>query len=229
MQKLKKSDFIWLSALLLWIIILVMPVSREIFMSFTSLHPYIGGFIKFSILASMGDLLGTRLQKGDYIIPKGFIYRAVIWGVIGMMISLVFTVFMEGVGAAQRAGLLPFEGMALAQAFFGSTIMNLTFGPMMMAFHKFTDLYIDALYEKSGKITLGSLVDKVDWHSLVEFSWAKTCIFFWIPAHTVVFMLPSAYRVLVSAFLSIALGLLLSIAKKKGSNVSSPKQSSIQK
>ena len=65
------------------------------------------------------------------------------------------------------------------------------------------------------KISLSYLVDKIDWHSLVEFSWAKTCIFFWIPAHTIVFMLPSQYRVLVSAFLSIALGLLLAYAKKE--------------
>jgi len=215
MQKLKKSDYIWISALLIWVVILIVPVSREAFMSFTSSHPYLGGFIKFAILASMGDLLGVRLQKGDYVIPKGFIYRAIVWGIIGMMVSLVFTVYMAGAEAAQRAGLLPFAGVSLAQAFFGSTIMNLTFGPMMMAMHKFTDLYIDALYEKNSNKTLSSLVDKVDWHSLVEFSWAKTCIFFWIPAHTIVFMLPSVYRVLVSAFLSIALGLLLSIAKKR--------------
>jgi len=215
MEKLKKADFIWLAALLVWVIILVLPVSREIFMDFTKAHPYIGGFIKFAILASMGDLLGIRLQKGDYVIPKGFIYRAVIWGIIGMMVSLVFTVYMAGAEAAQKAELLPFAGVSLAQAFFGSTIMNLTFGPMMMAFHKFTDLYVDALYEKHSKITLSSLVDKVDWHSLVEFSWTKTCIFFWIPAHTIVFMLPSVYRVLVSAFLSIALGLLLSLAKRR--------------
>jgi len=84
-----------------------------------------------------------------------------------------------------------------------------------MVFHRFTDLFIDAKYDEIKKITLSSLVDKVDWHSLVEFSWAKTCIFFWIPAHTIVFMLPSQYRVLVSAFLSIALGLLLALAKKK--------------
>lgn len=227
MQKLKKSDYIWISALLIWVVILVMPVSREIFMNFTTLHPYLGGFIKFSILATMGDLLGTRLLKGDYVIPKGFIYRAVVWGVIGMMISLVFTIFMEGTGAAQRAGLLPFQGINLAQAFFGSAIMNLTFGPMLMVLHKFSDLYIDALYEKNSKITLSNLVDRVDWHSLVEFSWAKTCIFFWIPAHTIVFILPSEYRVLVSAFLSIALGLLLSLAKKKENNINSTKQQNI--
>lgn len=85
----------------------------------------------------------------------------------------------------------------------------------MMAFHRFTELFIDTKYEKNGgKVTLSELVEKNDWHSLVEFSWVKTCPFFWIPAHTIVFMIPTQYRVLASAFLSIALGLLLAIAKK---------------
>ncbi len=105
-------------------------------------------------------------------------------------------------------------GIGIAQAFFGSAVMNLTFGPMMMFFHRIMDLWIDSSYEKKGKVSLSVLVDKIDWHSLVEFSWAKTCLFFWIPAHTIVFMLPPQYRVLVSAFLSIALGLLLAFAKK---------------
>ena len=212
---MKKGDYIWGFALLGWILILVIPSTREAFKAFSAAHPYYAGFIKFSILATMGDLLGTRLVKNKYIIPKGVFFRAIVWGVIGMMVALIFTVFMAGAGVAQKAGLLPFEGVSFAQAFFGSTIMNLTFGPMMMVFHRFMDLFIDARYEKRGKITLSSLVDKLDWHSLVEFSWTKTCILFWIPAHTIVFMLPSEFRVLVSAFLSIALGLLLAFAKKE--------------
>lgn len=212
---MKKGDIIWSFFLLLWIMILVIPVSREAFMTATSAHPYLGGFIKFAILATMGDLLGIRIVKGDYVLPKGIFYRAVIWGIIGLMVTLVFSVFMGGAAAAQSEGKLPFEGSALAQAFFGSTIMNLTFGPMMMVFHRFTDMYVDFKYQKGNdKVTISRLVDKNDWHSLVEFSWIKTCTLFWIPAHTIVFLLPGEYRVLVSAFLSIALGLLLALAKK---------------
>lgn len=212
---MRKGDYIWGFALLSWIVMLAVPESREAFMAFTGAHPYAGGFIKFIILATMGDLLGIRLIKGDYVIPKGIILKALVWGIIGMMSTLVFTLYMGGASAAQNAGLLPFAGVGIAQAFFGSAVMNLTFGPMMMFFHRIMDLWIDSSYEKNGKATLDSLVDKIDWHSLVEFSWAKTCLFFWIPAHTIVFMLPSQYRVLVSAFLSIALGLLLAFAKKE--------------
>lgn len=212
---MKKGDFLWIGALLIWGVILIIPSSRTVFIAFTDANPYIGGFIKFGILATMGDLLGARILKGEWIVPKGVFYRAIIWGIIGFMVTLVFSVFMGGAAAAQSAGRLPFKGSNFAQAFFGSAIMNLTFGPMMMVFHKFTDTYIDTKYENNGeKITFVGLVDKIDWHTLVEFSWAKTCPLFWIPAHTVVFLLPGEYRVLVSAFLSIALGLMLALAKK---------------
>jgi len=212
---MKKGDYLWGFALMIWVAILVIPASRTAFISATEAHPYIGGFIKFFILATMGDLLGIRVLKGEWLIPKGLFYRAIIWGIIGLMVTLVFTVYMGGAAAAQASGKLPFKGSDIAQAFFGSAIMNVTFGPMMMAFHRFTDMYIDAGYENNrGKVTISKLVDKIDWHSLVEFSWLKTCPYFWIPAHTIVFLLPGQYRVLVSAFLSVALGLLLAIAKK---------------
>lgn len=212
---MKKGNYLWGLALLAWIVILLVPVSRTAFMAVTDAHPYVMGFIKFAILATMGDLLGIRVLKGEWVIPKGVFYRAAVWGIIGLMVTLVFTVFMGGTAAAQAAGRLPFKGSALATAFFGSTIMNVTFGPMMMAFHRFTDMYIEARYEKnSSKITISELVDRNEWHSLVEFSWLKACPYFWIPAHTIVFLMPGQYRVLASAFLSIALGLLLAISKK---------------
>ncbi len=211
---MKKGDIFWILALLAWVAMLLIPATREPFLAFTTEHVYLGGFIKFAILASMGDFLGIRMNKGDYLIPKGVLMRAIIWGFIGMAVTLVFPFFMAGAASVQKAGLLPFENSKLAHAFFGSMIMNISFGPMMMVFHKFTDLYVDAFYRKE-EISLSKLVDRVDWHSVVEFTWTKACILFWIPAHTIVFLLPSQYRVLVSAFLSIALGFLLAIANRK--------------
>jgi hypothetical protein len=211
----KKGDFLWGLVLFLWILVLAIPSTRITFIEITDAYPYMGGFVKFSILATMGDLLGVRILKGKWIIPRGFVYKAIVWGVLGMMITLVFTVFMGGTAAAQTAGRLPFQGSKLAQAFLGSAIMNLTFGPMMYIYHKFGDLYIDAKYENNGgRVTVKDLVDKVDWYNMVSFSWLKTCPLIWIPIHTIVFLLPPEYRVLTSAFLSILLGMLIAISKK---------------
>lgn len=212
---MKKGDFIWAFILLLWILILAVPASRTVFISVTGAYPYTGGFVKFAILATMGDLLGTRILKGEWIIPDGIIYKVIVWGIIGMMITLLFTLFMGGAAAAQAAGRLPLRGLTFAQAFFGSAVMNLTFGPMMMIFHRFTDVYLETRYEKnSWRVSMDELIDRIDWHSMVKFSWIKTCPLFWIPAHTIVFLLPEQYRVITSAFLSIALGVLMAISKK---------------
>jgi hypothetical protein len=217
MMKNKKGDFLWGFVLLVWVLILVIPSTRETFIEITEAHPYLGGFFKFCILATMGDLLGIRILKGQWIIPQEVIFKAVVWGILGMMITLVFTVFTGGALVAQRAGRLPFEGSILAQAFFGSTIMNLTFGPMMYIYHKFGDLFIDLKYEKKGgSITVKEMVERIDWYTIVSFSWLKTCIFIWIPCHTIVFLLPAEYRVLASAFLSILLGILVAVSKKSG-------------
>jgi len=214
-MKNRKGDFLWGAVLLLWILILAIPATRSAFIETTDAYPYIGGFFKFFILATMGDLLGVRILKGEWIIPKGFVFKAMVWGILGMMITLVFTVFTAGAAVAQTTGKLPFAGSKLAQAFFGSTIMNLTFGPMMYIYHKFGDLFIDLKYEKKGgSVTVKDLVDRVDWYTIVSFSWLKTCTLIWIPCHTIVFLLPAQYRVLASAFLSILLGILVAVSKK---------------
>lgn len=52
------------------------------FLKVTEAHPYMGGFVKFAILASMGDALGGRILKGYWKLEKGFIWKAVVWGIL---------------------------------------------------------------------------------------------------------------------------------------------------
>lgn len=213
------GDFIWGALILVWVLVLVIPVSRTAFITFTSAHAYIGGFFKFFMLASMGDMLGYRILNGAWKFPQGFLYKAIVWGILGMMITLVFTVFFVGTQGAMAIGRLPFAGSQFALAFFGSLIMNTTFGPMLYIYHKFGDLLVDMVYEKrkgtlEGNITVTAMVQRIDWHTLVTFSWLKTCLLIWVPLHTIVFLLPMEYRVLVSAFLSILLGILIALSKK---------------
>lgn len=213
-----KGDILWGFVLLIWILVLVIPSARTIFITVTEAHPYLGGFVKFFILASMGDMLGVRILRGKWVMPQAVFFKAIVWGILGIMITLVFTVFMSGAAGAQAVGKLPFAGSVFAHALFGSVIMNMTFGPMMYIYHKFGDMYVDMFCEKKKgiieKITLKAMVDRVDWYGIVSFSWLKTCIFVWMPCHTIVFLLPPEYRVLASAFLSILLGILIAISKK---------------
>ncbi|WP_432663131.1 Mpv17/PMP22 family protein [Wukongibacter baidiensis] len=214
---MKKGDFLWLSALAAFVLILVLPATHEMFVQLTTNHPYIGGFIKFAILATMGELLAIRIATGDWNKPSGIVYRSAIWGFLGMVIVLIFGLFAMGVKGSLANGMLPGGESKFAFAFFVSSIMNLTFAPTMMAFHRITDTYIDLKYDGKGKVTINDVVSKIDWNGFVSFVVVKTIPIFWIPAHTITFLLPPEYRVLVAAGLSIALGAILAFAKKKQS------------
>jgi len=48
-----------------------------------------------------------------------------------------------------------------------------------------------------------------------NFIFKRTIPFFWIPAHTITFLLPPEFRVLFAALLGIALGLILAIGGQK--------------
>ncbi|PLX31066.1 MAG: hypothetical protein C0604_08165 [Clostridiales bacterium] len=213
---MKMKDLIWAGILVFFAAFLAYGPTREMFVSATSAHPYIMSFIKFFILATMGELLAIRITSGDWKFPLGWIWRAVIWGFLGIVIALVFQIFSAGVSGAIDKGYLPGKGSVLAFAFFTSATMNLSFAPTMMAFHRLSDTLLDIKYEGDGaKATIGEAISRIDWHGFVTFVVMKTIPFFWIPAHTAVFLLPPVYRVMAAAALSIALGGILAMAKRK--------------
>ncbi len=212
---MKKGDILWALALILFIFIMLSPLTGDEFIKFTTNHAYIGGFIKFFILATMGELLAIRIGTSNWKMPCGIAYRALIWGALGMGITLFFAIFQNGVQGVMSSGLLPKTDSRLISAFLTSAATNLTFGPVMMAFHRVTDTYIDMKYEdKNSKLSLGKVIERIDWKGFISFVVFKTIPLFWIPAHTITFALPSEYRIIAAALLSIALGAILAFAKK---------------
>ena len=187
---------------------MIVLATRPFFLSFASNYKYIGGFIKFFFLASLGDIIGSRIKNKVWSIPKGFIYKAIVWGVIGVLIVMMFTLYDQGVTFLESNNYLPNTGYIIVHALFVSTIMNLTFGPMMMAFHRITDTFIEERVS-GNKVSFIDTVNKVNWPAFISFVVFKTIPLFWIPAHTITFILPSEYRVIFAALLGIVLGLLL--------------------
>lgn len=191
------------------------------FAELTIAHPYLMGFAKFAVLATIGELIAIRIVGGHWKKPPGLVYRSAVWGVLGMGIVLMFEIFFAGTASALSKGLLYSGNGALKpiwQAVFTSAIMNLTFAPTFMAFHRFTDTTIDMVCgegRKIGDISLAEVTNRIDWQGFVSFVVLKTIPFFWIPAHAATFLLPPEYRILVAASLSIALGAILAYAKRK--------------
>lgn len=198
--------------------VLIIPASREVFKTLSNTHPYLMGFAKFALLATAGELLAVRLAKKEWMLPSYVWARFLIWGIIGIWITYMMKIFGAGVGALMSSGLLPNPSNALLnsfiKAFFISATMNLSFGPTFMALHKCSDTYLDIRATGKGKITLANVIHKVDWEKFASFTLLKTVPLFWIPAHTVTFMLPAEYQVAMAAALSVALGIILNLKRK---------------
>lgn len=204
---MKKQDFLFIFVLV--IIFLPFFVSEPVYdwyKSFNAAHGMVMSFIKFGILATLGEMLGLRISAGVYN-RKGFgvLPRAVVWGLLGMGINAAMIIFSKGVpqfmeymGMANAAAIINGEFCfdKLWIAFAISVAMNTIFAPVFMTFHKITDTHI------------------LDWDAQWNFVFKKTIPFFWYPAHTITFLLPGEMRVLFAAILGVVLGVLLAIAAR---------------
>lgn len=210
---MKKLDALWLLGIITIALFLINHDTNEIFVETTKAHPYIMGFVKFAILATMGELLSIRIVKGDWQKPTGFLFRIFIWGIIGVLTSIYFPIFANGIVDLQQKGLLFGLHNALFTAFLISLIMNAVVGPFVMSFHAFTDTYIE-LKCANLDCKLQNVISTMNHQKVIGFLILKTIPFFWIPVHTITFMLPSEYRVLMAAGLSIVLGIILGFASR---------------
>lgn len=216
------KDIAWIAGILIFSLILVFPETRTVFNQWTESSPYGMAFIKTAYLATMGEMLVHRLKQGTYSLGKTMWMKALVWGLLGMLFVFIFHIFASGVMHAQEAGLLPaLSGTGfmpkLLTAFLTSLMMNLFFAPTFMFFHRITDGYIDrslGSFKGIFKIKLHDVVKSIDMKRFIDFIVIKTIPFFWLPAHTITFLLPSNYRILMAAYLSIALGIILTFANK---------------
>ncbi len=218
-RKLLFGDALATLVFVLLAVLLSNDKTRTVYVNLNSSHPYVLGFLKVGILATFGEILSLRISKGKYSTPVGVIYRFIVWGFLGVVFVAVFELFSSGTKALLEKQLLPYTNNARTffQAFYTSVLMNLIFAPTFMAFHRITDAYIDLGKGNLKKILttkFDDVLNAIDWSFFVKFVLGKTIPFFWIPAHTVTFLLPSNYRVLVAALLSVFLGILLSFKKR---------------
>ncbi|OFY39016.1 MAG: hypothetical protein A2X18_05645 [Bacteroidetes bacterium GWF2_40_14] len=209
------GTILWTGILAAVATFLIIPETHHIFVSATNAHPYLMGFVKFAILSIMGEYLANRLVHKKWVMVNGVFVKMMIWGILGVMIVLMFSILSQGVQGAIGKGVLHVGdtwASPVIRAFYISAIMNLTFAPVFMATHRITDTYIDA-YTAGKRMSVQNVISSVEWPGFMSFVIGKTIPFFWIPAHTITFLLPDEYKVIFAASLSIVLGLILSYAK----------------
>ena len=227
---MKKIDFLVIGGvILLFLPFFIFPSVFGFYENFNKMHPMVMSFIKFAILATLGESIGLRIKEKKYNY-KGFglLPRAIVWGFLGLTIQMAFVIFSQGVPVflSKTLGLdfglveeMTF-GSKLFIAICTSTAMNIIYAPIMMTMHKITDVHIltngGTVNGLLQPIKMGEVMSDINWNVQWNFVFKKTIPFFWIPAHTITFMLPPEYRVLFAALLGIALGVILSLAAIKG-------------
>lgn len=229
---MKRNDIIVIVVVAL--VLLPFFVSKAVYnfyIDFNAKHSMITSFIKFAILATFGETIGLRIRTGKYNQPGfGIIPRGIVWGLLGLTINMAFMIFTDGtlsflgkMGVANPmaifTGALTLKKVGVALCI--SSTLNLIYAPVMMTLHKITDTHImnngGTVAGLFKPIQMGNIMASLNWKVQWDFVFKKTIPFFWIPAHTITFLLPAEFRVLFAAVLGIALGVLLAIASLKGS------------
>jgi len=204
----------------------IFPGLYKFYLQANKSHEILLAMFKFGILATTGEFIGLRIKTGNYF-ERGFgiIPRAVVWALLGATIAIAFVIFSKGVPIALnhytpfdaiKSMTGDFSGLKLLTAFSISFCLNLVYAPVMMTFHKITDTHIGM---NSGKlkslvtpIPFAKIFSGINWNVQWNFVYKKTIPFFWIPAHTITFLLPGHFRVLFAAILGVALGIILAVA-----------------
>jgi len=174
----------------------------DMYINFLKTYPLLSSAIQVAILGMFGELLAVRmrLKKWYFFGTWGFIQKVIIWAFLGITFKYAFAGFFGFVEALIKKGFW-FElanTNIFVKAISVSVFTNLIFGPVMMLFHRYTDNYVEK--------------KEMDWNSLQK-AWF-TLIWFWIPAHTITFSLPSHLQVGLAAVWAVALGIILGFFAK---------------
>lgn len=88
---MKKSDILFfLFVIALFLPFFISDTIYEWYKSFNAIHGMVMSFVKFAILATLGEMLGLRISTGVYHNKTfGIIPRMVIWGVLGVLLAIV--------------------------------------------------------------------------------------------------------------------------------------------
>jgi hypothetical protein len=229
---MKKQDFF----IFLGVFLFLAPffVFQDVYLFYEKSNqqfPLVLAFLKFAILATFGEVLGLRIRTGKYSMPNfGILPRAVVWGFLGIWIAVAMGIFRNGVptyldkfqifSGINEAMRGDFSALKLFGAFCISAMMNTTFAPVFMTLHKITDTHITQTGGSligffSKRLHFTQIITSINWNVQWNFVFKKTIPLFWIPAHTLTFILPQNLQVLFAAFLGICLGVILSIAARK--------------
>jgi hypothetical protein len=172
----------------------------ESYIQWVQNNPLLSAAVQFGILGTIGEIISCSIRAKRFALPgKSYQVMAKIlaWALLGIVIKYGFAGMKGFTRALLDHQMLPaiFDS-GIGWAFAVSVLTNIFFGPQMMFFHRLEDNLILWKWNLDGLTT----------------AW-WTLLWFWIPAHTVTFSLPTEYQIGLAAIWSLVLGLILGLSK----------------
>jgi len=168
---------------------------------YSKTYPISAAFVQFAVLGTLGELATLYTTKsGKKLSIIQYLLKALSWGILGIVIKYGFFGYRAMTAAFIDHGYFPswFYSHILVKAVFISVVVNLFFGPQMMFIHRIMDNAIERKWDFWG-------LEKA----------LYSLIWFWIPAHTITFVLPVHMQITLAAVWSLVLGVIMGFSKKK--------------
>ena len=172
------------------------------YIDLVSAHPLLMAMAQFMVLGTLGEMVSKWVVAKRLFMPFSaplVLYKMAEWALLAVCIKYAFMGFTGFVDSLVSHGYLP-ELNRFTRALAISVTMNLQFGLFLVIFHRILD---NLAAEEPG------------WQNIDKGLFSL--IWFWIPAHTVTFMLPRPYQIGLAALWSVALGLILGFYAKGAS------------
>ena len=170
------------------------------YVAWVTQNPLLSAAIQFAILGTLGEVISFSLQQKRLALPCSglqLIGKVFAWALLGVIIKYGFAGMKGFTQALIDHHLLPgFLAQGIGWAFAVSVLTNIFFGPQMMAFHRIED-----------NLILG----RKGFAGITRAWW--TLIWFWIPAHTITFSLPTDFQIGLAALWGLVLGIIMGYSK----------------
>ncbi len=164
------------------------------YVEFVKAYPIYSAMIQFAILGTLGDVISKWVQRGNFSLPYKLsvvVLKMIEWAIIAITIKYAFVGYQGFVDDLIAHQLLPDLGL-FGRALAVSVTMNLQYGLFLVIFHRI----LDNLIAKQN-----------NWKNIDK--GMMSLIWFWIPAHTITFMLEKPYQIGLAAIWSVVLGFIL--------------------
>lgn len=170
------------------------------YIDFVTLQPILSSVVQFAVLGTLGDTVSFWIVKKKILSPydsRTFLLKIIEWSLLAIMIKYAFIGFYGFVDSLINNDYLP-QLTGIGKSFAISLSMNLQFGPFLVIIHRLLDNLI---------------IGKRNWNNLDKGLYSL--LWFWVPAHTITFILPKEFQIGLAAVWSLALGIILGFYNRK--------------